>query len=98
MDMKKQHENRLPFTVPENYFEDFSARFDDLVQQKSPKPRRARLWISIAAAAIGLVLLAQISVLLYDHYLERNNAEYELFLLSQLEEDVYYGYFVNAYE
>ncbi len=96
--MEKQHSNRPPFTVPENYFEDFSERLDVLIMQKSSKRRHIRLWLSVAAALAGIVLITQVSLLVYNHYLERNDAEYELFLLSQWDTNAYYDYLLNLEE
>ncbi len=94
----KQCADKSPFTVPENYFEEFPMRLDNMIRRKPLKAGFAGNWIAVAAALAGIVLLAQVSLFLYDRYLERNNAEYELFLLSQLGTDVYYDYFLNSDE
>ena len=57
----KEIGNKQPFTVPENYFEDFSARIDAQLKPKTVALfRQTRTWLCVAAAVIGAIFVLNI--------------------------------------
>ncbi len=52
--------NKHPFTVPENYFEDFALRMETQTRPQSPAIFQSiRPWLYMAAIFIGLFVLVQ---------------------------------------
>ena len=96
---KKEHilENetakKLPFSVPENYFNDFAAEIDRQIAQKTIVPKRRNLWLYSSAAAVfaGLLVVGQVFYSNYQQeaaYMEN----YETYVLSQLGSSAMYYY------
>lgn len=85
--------NKLPFTVPENYFEQFAAQIDG---QISVKPVRVinlfRPWIYMTAMFVGLFLMGKVSLSVYQSNKIANAENYEMYVMSQVDEDemIYY--------
>jgi hypothetical protein len=95
--------NRNPFEVPENYFEEFAVHMDELIVPKeTPLIRMMKPWLYMAAMFTGLLLVG--NVLLQSHkssQLQRQSEAYDAYLMSQLDESIYYDYYfteVNAAE
>ena len=94
---KKEHilENettkKLPFSVPENYFNDFSAGIDRQITQKTISKRK-NLWLySAAAIFVGLMAIGQVFYSNYQQeaaYMEN----YETYVLSQVGSSAMYYY------
>jgi hypothetical protein len=86
--------NRLPFEVPENYFNEFAARMEELTgNQKVPVKRMARPWLYMAAMFVGLFLIGNILLQVFKTNRINHTEAYEAYLLSQLDESVYYDYY-----
>ncbi|MDR1653520.1 MAG: hypothetical protein LBS01_07750 [Prevotellaceae bacterium] len=97
----RERGNRVPFSVPEGYFEQFTASVLQLtVQQSSQKPRLfgARHWWSMAAA---VTLLLSVSFYSYrDHHRQQlaENREYEdTYLMSQIDNSDLVEYYLTSY-
>lgn len=96
IDMNKLN-NKRPFTLPENYFSDFSAKMDKLImEEQHPKQLRLRPWMyGVAVSLIGLVLLGQV-------YLTNRNDEklakdiYDTYILSQVNEASIIDYYLTT--
>ena len=89
--LKDEATKKLPFSVPENYFNDFSAKIDRQIAQKTPVKRRY-LWLySAAAIFVGLLVVGQV---FYSNY--RQEAaymeNYETYVLSQVGNNAMYYY------
>lgn len=89
--------NEHPFTLPEGYFSDFSAKMDKLVMEEQPQ-ERARLhpWMyGVAASLIGVVLLGQV------YMTHRSNGKladdiYDTYILSQVNEAAIIDYYLTS--
>jgi len=85
---------KLPFKVPENYFDEFAERMDGLTSlQKTPIKRLIKPWIYMAAMFTGLLLAGNILFQVHKYNNIQHTEEYEMYLLSQLDESLYYDYY-----
>ena len=90
--------NKLPFTLPDNYFNEFAARMDALVAEMPQEKKRflLRPWMyGVAASLIGVVLLGQV-------YLSNNKNQrlasetYDSYILSQVNETSIIDYYLAS--
>lgn len=102
-DMKKS------FKVPENYFENFAASFEQqIVEQPVSVKHILRPWMYMAAMFLGVFFIAQI---LYTVYIGSDNKQqasqtalitenenYELYVSSQVNDNVFYEYLMDSDE
>lgn len=90
--------NRIPFEVPDNYFEEFSARIEAMTAtQRVPLKRMIKPWIYMAAMFTGLLLAGNIVFQLHQSKsIQRDSEAYEVYLMSQLDESVYYDYYLSS--
>lgn len=85
--------NKLPFTVPENYFKQFTAQIDGQISVKPvPVINLLRPWIYMAAMFVGLFLMGKVSLSVYQNNKIVNAENYEMYVMSQVDEDemIYY--------
>ena len=77
----------LPFGVPDNYFEQFAVQMDDRIGKKPVSVRRLmRPWMYMAAMLVGVLLVGQVFYTIYQNNNARNAENYELYVLSQVDE------------
>ncbi|MDR1585455.1 MAG: hypothetical protein LBS07_04680 [Prevotellaceae bacterium] len=90
--LQKQMGNKLPFSVPDNYFEEFALEMDKQIAQKAPR-KFAKRWLYPAAAAfIGILFVGQV---FYSDYRKQEDfrENYETYILSQVgNADMMYYY------
>ncbi len=87
---------RLPFDVPENYFDEFVVQMEQLTgNQKVPIKRMAHSWLYMAAMFIGLFFVGNILLQVFKTNRINHAEDYEVYLLSQLDESVYYDYYFS---
>ena len=86
--------NRKPFSVPENYFEDFANQFESQITLKRVSPiKLMRPWMYMAAMFLGIFALSRFA---YNYYSESKIAQaenYELYVLTQLNNIEAVGYY-----
>jgi len=92
--------NRKPFTVPENYFDDFGARLQSQLElQPQAEPVKSnkiiRPWMYMAAMFTGILLMVSVVTSYYNRKLIAKNENYELYVISQLNDDMFYEYYIN---
>ena len=90
-------DKKLPFSVPENYFNNFSAEMDSMIAMKNQTSvRKLRPWMyAVAVSVIGIVTLTQV----YFTSLKQtaNKVEnYESYVLSQVDEDTMIDYYIET--
>ena len=79
----------LPFSVPENYFEQFAAQIDQQIGYKSVGTRRLfRSWMyAVAAVFVGIMVLTPVFYTTSNQrQIARNTDNYESYVLSQVDE------------
>lgn len=93
--------NRTPFSVPENYFEQFSDNIFPFIAEQNRQPARIlklRQWFAAAAA---IALLFSVGFMSYNSYKERqiseNQDNYETYLMSQIDDDNLMEYYFTSY-
>lgn len=90
-------DKKLPFSVPENYFNNFSAEMGSIIAMKNKASvRKLRPWMyAVAASVIGIVTLTQV----YFSSVKQtaNKVEnYESYVLSQVDEDTMIDYYIET--
>ena len=88
---------KLPFALPENYFEDFAAQMDAQIMIKPVSVMRLmRPWMYMAAMFLGVLFLSRLG---YNLYQDKNNTllaeNYELYIMSQVDETEIIDYYLT---
>ncbi len=80
--------NRVPFKVPENYFEDFATQFESQVVLKPVSVYKIiRPWMYMAAMFLGVFFMSRIVYTVYSEKKQLASAEnYELYVLTQVND------------
>lgn len=79
--------NRKPFSVPDNYFEQFAAEFESQISLKPVSPFRIlRPWMYMAAMFLGVFFLSRIVYTVYTDNKLAKTENYELYVLSQIDD------------
>lgn len=89
-------DKKLPFTVPENYFEDFAARMELQVAGETLQPphRRVLNWrVAVAAVFAGILLAGALYATIFKNASKSDN--YESYVLSQVDESSMLYYYVG---
>lgn len=88
---------KLPFSVPQNYFEDFASQFDDRIGFKSAyNKKHIKPWMYIAAMFVGILMMGQVFYTVYKNNSTKNAENYELYVLSQVDETSLVDYYVET--
>lgn len=100
--------NDLPFSVPENYFEQFANEIDLKIgyAKKIEVPKsetkgfiRSKAWMRWAAVFVGIFLLGNVLYFVSKNNERQKQENYEMYLLSQVDEPTMMYYYMNdAYE
>jgi len=86
----------LPFEVPSNYFEQFAVQMDEQIDFKPVTVRKLlKPWMYMAAMFVGILLLGQVFYNIYQNNTTKNAENYELYVLSQVDETVLMDYYVD---
>lgn len=97
--LKEKYGNRKPFSVPENYFETFSAQWENpapSAKQPANKSFSIRTWIYAAAVAIGVLAVGQVTyTALRQQNTDNSYDDYELYLYSQVDRSALYDYYIS---
>lgn len=87
---------RIPFDVPSTYFDEFSQRIESITTgQKVPFRKMMKPWMYMAAMFTGLLITGNVLLQVHKNKnIQLQQAEaYEAYLLSQVDESVYYDYY-----
>jgi hypothetical protein len=86
----------LPFSVPENYFEQFALQIDKQIGYKQKAVYKfIRPWMYAAAMIIGVIVLSPVFYSVYQNKTAANTENYESYVLSQVDETVMMDYYVD---
>jgi hypothetical protein len=86
----------LPFTVPENYFEQFALQIDQQIGYKVSSRRFVKSWMYFAAMFVGLFLVGgEMFYSANQRNTAKNSENYESYVLSQVSESTVMDYYVN---
>lgn len=85
----------LPFSVPENYFEQFAQSIDKQIGANKPSHSIIRPWMYVAAMFVGIIITGQIFYSTNQQKLAKNTENYESYVLSQVDETSVVDYYVE---
>ena len=89
-------EPRLPFSVPENYFEEFAAQLEEkIAPERTPMRRMMKPWLYMAAMFVGLLVLGNVILQVHRNNTVEQAENYEAYLMSQLDQSLYYDYYFS---
>ncbi len=88
--------NRIPFSVPENYFQDFANQFDAQISVKPVAPLKLlRPWMYMAAMFLGVFFMSRIIYTVYNDNKIAATENYELYVMTQVNDVENLQYFDN---
>ncbi|MFT3751966.1 MAG: hypothetical protein QM800_03505 [Paludibacter sp.] len=87
---------KLPFSVPENYFDQFAFQMEQQIgYTHKPVHRFIRPWMYAAAVVVGIMVLGPVFYSAYQNQTAVNTENYESYVLSQVDETVLMDYYVD---
>ena len=87
---------KVPFTVPEDYFEKFALNMDAHIAVKQvPVFHFMRPWMYAAAIMLGVIFIGKGAYNVYQNKQLANTENYELYVLSQVDEDDIIDYYLS---
>ena len=79
--------NRIPFSVPENYFQDFANQFDAQISVKPVAPLKLlRPWMYMAAMFLVVFFMSRIIYTVYNDNKIAAAENYELYVMTQVND------------
>ena len=89
-------DNKLPFNIPENYFEEFAKGIEANVMIKpTPVTRLLKPWMFMAAMFVGIFVVSQFVTLKHDNKQLTSTDNYDLYFMSQVDESDILNYYIN---
>jgi hypothetical protein len=86
----------LPFTVPENYFDQFALQMEEQIGYKKSIIRKTfKTWMYMAAMFVGILIMGQVFYTVNKNNVARNTENYETYVLSQVDESSLADFYVN---
>jgi len=89
--------NRIPFSVPDNYFEDFALQIENQTATagvsvfKIMKP-----WLYMAAMFAGIFVIGNVFYSVHQKNIAKNAENYELYMVSQVDESLVYDNYIDV--
>lgn len=88
--------NELPFSVPENYFDQFASQLEEQIDFKPVSIQRLlKPWMYMAAMFLGVLIMGQLFYTVYQNNTLKNADNYESYILSQVDETTLMDYYVD---
>jgi hypothetical protein len=88
--------NELPFSVPENYFDQFALQIEGQIGYKHAHNHKIfKIWMSVAAVFVGVLIVGQVFYSTHQRNLAKNEENYESYVLSQVDESSLLDYYVE---
>lgn len=85
----------LPFSVPENYFDQFALQIEKQIGYKKPHQRFLKSWMYIAAMFVGILVMGEIFYSTNQRNIAKNSENYESYVMAQVDETAVVDYYVN---
>jgi len=90
----KETGNRNPFTVPENYFENFAVEIDTKIgKDRLSVKKLLKPWLYLAAMFVGLFLMGNVFYAVYQNNRKMDADLYEMYVMSQIDQTVVLDYY-----
>jgi hypothetical protein len=96
----KETGNRIPFTVPEGYFEGFALQMEARTSGSKSFYLKKVIspWMYMAAMFIGMLLIGNLLFNVYKTNKQDNAEMYEMYVMSQMDNSVMIDYYVDQTE
>lgn len=92
----KETGNRIPFSVPENYFNNFAAEMDaKIATEKISVIKLIKPWLYMAAMFVGVFILGNVFYDFYQNNKKIDDDLYELYVMSQIDQTVELDFYQN---
>jgi hypothetical protein len=91
----EQAGNKLPFSVPEDYFNQFALRIEDQIGYRKTHLHFLRSWMYMAAMFVGILVMSGIFYTKYQRNSLKNSENYESYVMAQVDETAVVDYYVN---
>lgn len=89
-------DKKLPFTVPENYFDEFTAGIESSIMLKTtPAKRMLKPWMYMAAMFVGIFVISQLVIHNPENKQLTSMDNYDLYFMSQVNESDIVNYYLN---
>lgn len=89
----------LPFTVPENYFENLTPQITiQTSEQHVPVRKMLHSWLYMAGMFIGIFLLGNIVYTVYQQNINLKLENYERYLFSQVDDVSLLDFYIEEFE
>jgi len=85
----------LPFSIPENYFNQFANQMDKQIGYVSSHQRFLKPWMYMAAMFVGIFILSGVFYNTHQRNLARNSENYDSYVMAQVDEAAVLDYYVS---
>jgi len=85
----------LPFSVPENYFDQFAIQIDRQIGYANSYRKILKPWMYMAAMFVGIFIVGGVFYSSNQVKTAKNSENYESYILSQVDETSVMDYYVN---
>jgi len=90
--------NRIPFKVPENYFEHFAQEIDRQIGTTQVTTKRVITpWMYMAAMFVGIFIMGNVLFNIYQENKQKHADMYEMYIITQLDNSALMEYYYNSY-
>ncbi len=87
---------KLPFTIPENYFEKFASEIEaSVILKPTPVKNLLKPWMFMAAMFVGIFVISLLFTFKADKQQLTSTDNYELYFASQVDESDIMNYYLN---
>ena len=92
----KKTGSRVPFTVPDNYFQDFAADIHVRISSESvPIKKMIKPWMYMAAMFVGFFILANVLYSIFQGQHKLDDEMYEMYVMSQMDDTILFDYYYD---
>ena len=85
----------LPFSVPENYFDQFALQIEQQIGYRKPRQRFIKSWMYVAAMFVGIFIIGETFYTTNKRNIAKNSENYESYVMAQVDETAVVDYYVN---
>ncbi len=85
----------LPFSVPENYFDQFAIQIDRQIGSANTYRKILKPWMYMAAMFVGIFIVGGFFYSSNQQNTIKNSENYDTYILSQVDETAVMDYYIN---
>lgn len=88
---------KIPFQVPENYFENFAIEMDSRISTQQVTVRKMIApWMYMAAMFVGVLFMANLFYTIWMDNKTKHAEMYDMYVSSQLDDSAMMEYYYNS--